>query len=159
MPHIIPLRECPQHIEQLATWHFGEWGDLNPANDVPARVARFHQQLLANGLPTTWVAVDEQNVLGSASLVAHDLELRSHLTPWLASVFVAPAQRGRGIGRSLVRRVMDHVEQLEIPRFYLFTMDQESFYRELGWETLEKLVYCDRPIVVMQYTCPAAAKK
>lgn len=154
MPQVIPLRDCPQHIEQLATWHFGEWGPLNPANDVPARVARLHQHVLSKGVPNTFVAIDGNEVLGSASLVSHDLDLRPELTPWLASVFVDPAQRGCGIGQQLVRRVMGEVESLAIPRIYLFTFEHEAFYGSLGWETTEKLTYRDQPITVMCYQTP-----
>src|SRR5687767_9717634 len=112
MFEIHSLADRPEHVPSLAAWHFAQWGELNPANDVAARIARFETHLQADAIPTTFVACDGDQLLGSASLVLHDLDIRPQYTPWLASVYVDSAQRSRGVGRALVTRVMQAAGEL-----------------------------------------------
>ena len=145
MPTITYLAEHPQHIPTLAAWHHAQWGHLNPAKSLEVRMERLQSELATHlaqrVIPTTFVAVEGPRVLGSASLVAHDMDLRPKLTPWLASVFVDPTCRGQGIGSQLVERVAAEAASLGVPRLYLFTPDRMALYARLGWQTLEQVEY------------------
>ncbi|WP_254508521.1 GNAT family N-acetyltransferase [Anatilimnocola floriformis] len=145
------LAERSGHIPTLAAWHYAQWGELNPANDVAARIARLQTHLQQQAIPTTFVACDGEELLGSAALVASDLDIRPELTPWLASVFVAPAVRQRGVGTLLVQRVMQEARTLGVPRLYLFTLDREKFYASLGWRLMERAIYRDKEIAIMAF--------
>ena len=46
------------------------------------------------------------------------------------------AQRGQGIGRALVRALIEHPAQAGIRRFVLATADAHGVYAELGFEPL-----------------------
>ena len=94
---IVNLADCPHTIPTLAQWHHEQWGDLNPQRTLEARVEKFQNHLEQDGIPTTFVAMNGDTLLGSASLVECDLHQRSDLSPWLASVFVAPEFRGRDV--------------------------------------------------------------
>ena len=145
MPTIAYLFEHPQHIPTLAAWHHAQWGHLNPAKSLEVRLERLQAELATHlaqrTIPTTFIAVEGPRVLGSASLVAHDMDLRPNLTPWLASVFVDPTRRGQGIGSQLVERVAAEAAAIGVPRLYLFTPDRMSLYARLGWRTLEQVEY------------------
>lgn len=149
MPELHYLADRPQHIPALAAWHFAQWGELNPANDVAARITRLQSHLNRRVVPTTFIACDDDELLGSASLVVSDLDIRPELTPWLASVFVAPAARNRGVGTQLVQRVMSEARAIGVPRLHLFTLDRENFYAGLGWRLLERTTWSEREIAVM----------
>ena len=151
MPELHYLADRPQHIPALAVWHFAQWGELNPANDVAARIARLQTQLNRGTVPTTFIACDGDELLGSASLVVSDLDIRPELTPWLAGVFVAPAARNRGVGTLLVQRVMSEARDIGVPRLHLFTLDREKFYAGLGWRLLERIIWREREIAVMEF--------
>jgi predicted N-acetyltransferase YhbS len=151
MPELHYLADRPQHIPTLAAWHFAQWGELNPANDVAARSARFQTHLQKQAIPTTFVACEGDLLLGSASLVVSDLDIRPELTPWLASVFVAPAARNQGIGQLVVQRVMAEARDLGVPQLYLFTLDRELFYARLGWQLRERAIWRGREIAVMHH--------
>ena len=71
-------------------------------------------------------------MVGSASLIAQDMDTRPELSPWLASVYVAAEHRRQGIGSALVRRVAQEAAALGVETLYLFTPDQEHFYARLG---------------------------
>lgn len=150
MLRVVPLREHPQAIEQLALWHFAQWGPANPVNNVERRIARLQGHLVPGRVPQTFVALDDELLLGSASLVAADLPSRDDLSPWLASVYVNPPQRGRGVGAALVNRVADEARALGLPTLYLFTPDRAAFYARLGWTIVEHDEWNATPVTVMQ---------
>jgi GNAT superfamily N-acetyltransferase len=83
-------------------------------------------------------------LLGSASLIENDMATRPELFPWLASVFVAPEHRRRGIGAALVERVMTEARSLRTPRLYLYTAGAGALYLRLGWSVMERTFY--RPL-------------
>ncbi|MCA9577020.1 MAG: GNAT family N-acetyltransferase [Myxococcales bacterium] len=53
---------------------------------------------------------------------------------WLADVFVAQPFRGRGIGRALVRNLVDHPELAGLRRVMLGTRDAHALYASMGFE-------------------------
>lgn len=100
-------------------------------------------------VPTTVIALSGNCLLGSASLIAHDMDTHPELSPWLASVYVAPEHRKRGIGRTLVQRIVAEAASLGLDSLYLFTPDKERFYTHLGWTVLERTMYRGYAQVVM----------
>lgn len=88
---------------------------------------------------------------GSAMLVAHDMDTRVDLSPWLAGVFVTPEQRRHGVGAALVQRVIDEATALGVRRLYLYTPSTEHFYSRLGWSLVERTSYEGVDVAVMSY--------
>jgi GNAT superfamily N-acetyltransferase len=127
----------PELIETVARWQFGEWGHLEPGDSLAARIAYLGTQAANPGrIPMTFVALDSDEALGSASAVEHDMDTHPELTPWLASVYVKPDARGRGVASALVRRVMAAVAALGVSRLYLFTESARGLYEKLGWQPI-----------------------
>jgi GNAT superfamily N-acetyltransferase len=151
MVEILPLRERPHAIATLAKWHFAQWGSMNPANAIERRLAAFQEHLQPGRVPQTFIALEGDRLLGSASLVSTDLPQRLDLYPWLASVYVDPAERNRGIGSRLVNRVVEEARSLGFPRLFLFTPDRAKFYAGLGWQKIEDSDWNGLPVTVMEY--------
>lgn len=142
------LVDHPEFIPALARWHHAQWSDLSPEGTIEHRMEELRAHV-RGGVPTTVVAHEDGVLLGSASLVESDMDTRPDLAPWLASVFVAPEHRRRGIGSVLVERVVDEARALGVDTLHLFTMDQEPLYARLGWSVLERGRYRDHDVVVM----------
>ena len=100
-------------------------------------------------VPTAFVAVVDESVVGMACLVAHDVESRPALTPWLATVLVAPEYRRRRIGSALSERVAEEARALGFRSLYLVTFDKMKFYARLGWTELEDMEYYGLPATMM----------
>ncbi len=147
------LTAHPQYISTLAAWHQTQWGHLNPGSTAQERADRLRQHTGQPGIPTTLIAREGDVLLGSVSLVKNDLTTHPQLTPFLASVYVAPAHRRRGIASALVRHMVDEVRQLGVPRLYLITPDQQPLYARLGWSALEQVYYRDEWVTLMAVTC------
>jgi GNAT superfamily N-acetyltransferase len=144
------LKYQPQHLPTLAAWHHHEWWSLNPGSSVEQRIEDMQAYLSADFIPSTFIATQFE-LMGSAAIVAHDMDINPELTPWLASVFVAPAYRNQGIGSQLVKFAMQQTHQAGIETLYLFTSaSREAFYQRLGWEVLSKEEYYGSVVSIMR---------
>jgi predicted N-acetyltransferase YhbS len=114
-------------------------------------MARLESSANRDRSPLTVVALEDGHVLGSASLIPHDMDTRMELTPWLAGVFVGPAYRRKGIASELVRRIVAEAAKLKVPLLYLYTVHSEKLYAGLGWTLQERTTYRDQNVVIMTY--------
>jgi len=145
------LADRLEFLPTLAQWQHAEWGHLRPGDTVEARAARLQGWTNRDRIPLTVVAVDDGEILGSASLIVHDMETRMELSPWLAGVFVGPEYRRRGVGAELVRRIMREATKLKVPLLYLYTVHSEAFYAKLGWTLQEHTTYREQDVAIMTY--------
>lgn len=97
----------------------------------------------------TFVAVEDGQAVGTASLDDEDLPPRSNLTPWLASVYVLPEFRVRGLGAKLIEAVESEARTRGFTKIYLHTTDRTEFYKKRGWQVLDSVNYWNQDHVVM----------
>ena len=135
------LADHPELIPTLARWHFAEWNGLVPGWSYPGAISDLESHHGRGSMPETLVAIAGSEVLGSVSLLAQDLPDLPPYTPWLASLFVAPDHRGRGVGHALVARVIEDARTIGADRLHLLTTDAERFYTRLGFQVLDRLEY------------------
>jgi len=121
---------------------------LNPGRTVEQRIDYMQTYLSEQLVPSTFIAKG-LDLMGSAAITENDMETHPELTPWLASVFVAPQYRDRGVGSLLVTHVMNLAKQAGMQRLYLFTPDRVSFYERLGWQSLKQETYREQQVTVM----------
>jgi predicted N-acetyltransferase YhbS len=146
---VAPLVERPDLVEQVSAWGFTEWGHLNPDQTLEQRAARIRGKMNVDRVPVAFVALDEEDrIVGTASLIFDDLE-GDPRNPWLASVFVPPEHRKKGIASALVRTVEDAARRFGYSRLYLFTSSAPALYTGLGWRMLEQRDYRGEHIQVM----------
>jgi GNAT superfamily N-acetyltransferase len=143
------IADHPDIVETVARWQWDEWGHLDPADSLAARIAGIGAPPDPARIPTTYVALDGDDVLGSASLVADDMPTHPELTPWLASVYVAPAARGRGVASALVRRVVQEAATTGAARLYLYTENARGLYEKLGWRVVATDHFEGSPVTIM----------
>jgi len=133
-------------VSLLADWHHGEWNEFS----FEATAGELRTHTGRRQIPTTFVAIDKGRVIGSTSLLIADLIGWEHLTPWVASVFVVPDCRGRGVGRALVEYAVREARLIGVPSIYLFTAGKEAYYARLGWSPVERARYRSKEIVIMR---------
>jgi propionyl-CoA synthetase len=156
---IVYLADVPACTGTLAAWHHAEWGGILPGWSREEALAELSTHTGRRGIPTTLVALDGETPVGSASLLGVDMPNVPDLTPWLASVFVAPEHRGRGIGGALVDRAVAETSALGIPNLYAFTTEAERYYTRRGWRVIQRLDYEGHPAVILQRTCAPSGSR
>jgi GNAT superfamily N-acetyltransferase len=149
-PHvrIDNIVDHPALVETVARWQWDEWG-RDPTDSLAARIAEIGAQTDPDRIPTTFVALDGDEALGSACLVFDDLPTHLELNPWLASVYVTPAARGRGVASALVRRVVQQAAAIGVARLYLYTENARGLYEKLGWQVIATDHFEGSPITIM----------
>ena len=145
------LADHPEFLPILAEWQHAEWGHLRPGDTLEARTNRLRSEGERGRIPLTVVAHENGIVMGSASLIPHDMDARLELIPWLAGVFVGTDHRRKGIGAQLVRRIMAEAASLKVPILYLYTVHSETFYANLGWSLQEHTAYREQNVAIMTY--------
>jgi len=145
------LQDHPEFLPIIAAWHHEEWAYIRPGDTIAARQKRLAAECGHCEIPTSLVALIDGSVAGSISLLAEDMDTHPELTPWLASLYVAPQRRRQGIGAALVKRLTEEARNVGVSKLYLYTPSEERFYARLGWRTLEQTSYAGKPATVMCY--------
>ncbi len=108
----IRVSDRPDLAPVVAGWRIGAFG-------LPGgwTVEDLTALILARpaGREETFVLLDGDRPVGTASPEREDLEARPDLSPWLAGVYVEPAFRGRGYATALVRRVEAFAREASVP--------------------------------------------
>lgn len=178
MTRQISIASLANHLDLVPTvaqWLYEEWDYLYPGGTLDTRTKQVYERAQPDGIPTVFIALDDETPVGTACLLEYDsavdraieaahtadaargradltwLERRFIPTPWLASVYVAPRYRRRGIATQLVRHTMQAAQRMGLAMLYLYTDTDgaEALYRSLGWQVLERLVYTDMHTTLM----------
>ena len=135
---ISDLRQYPEFFDIVADRIWRAWWKPHghPLEDIRGRLM---ENMNAERIPLALVAHDRGEFLGTASMIASDLEERPRLTPWVAAVWVEPHARRRGVGAALVDRAAEACFALGIARAYLCARPERTgFYQRLGWTLVEQ---------------------
>ena len=144
------LADHPGHVPVLARWHHAQWGHLYDGWSLEVAERELRDHATRRDMPTTLVVVEGDRLLGSVSLVEEDApELRDHGDAWLASLYVRPEERGRGLGELLARAVVAFAADQEVERLWLFTPEHEDFYARLGWRARDSATLHGTPVRLM----------
>ncbi|MCP4129698.1 MAG: GNAT family N-acetyltransferase [bacterium] len=138
---IQPLRETPDYAPILAHWSFCEWY-LNRKIPFHILVKNYQVRARNDTVPLSFIAMENTVPVGMASLKNDDLWTRKDLNPWLASLYVLPAFRNKGIGNMLIAAVTGKAKDLGFDRIYLFLGQSEQgklehYYFQRKWKFLE----------------------
>jgi GNAT superfamily N-acetyltransferase len=135
---ISDLRQRPEFFDTVADriW-LASWKDAGVPLDYIT--GRLQENLNTEPIPIALVAHNGVEFLGTASVIASDLEERPQLTPWVAAVWVEPHARSRGVGGALVECAVRDCFALGIARAYLCARPVlTGFYERLGWIAVER---------------------
>ena len=141
LPFVISdLRRHPAFFDTVADRIWRAWWEPNgyPLEHITTGLSR---NMEATPIPFALVAHVGTRCLGTASVIASDLEERPELTPWVAAVWVEDDARRHGVGSALVNRAAQECFALGVDRAYLCARPRMTgFYEGLGWIIAERKV-------------------
>jgi amino-acid N-acetyltransferase len=116
-------------------------GEIIISGATAADVPVIHQLLGSNNLPTAgvedhWktfiVARDGGVIVGCAGSEAYQC------VALIRSVAVADSHRSRGVGRRMVRQLLDRLSSRGVREFYLLTTTAQAYFAKRGFKPIER---------------------
>jgi GNAT superfamily N-acetyltransferase len=135
---------------QLAHIHAEEWEHLYREWDEQTALAEFRGQRNDGTLPATLILREEGRLVGSVSVVRDDCEARTDLGPWLASLYVIPAQRGRGYGSRLIQAAIELGRRNDVGYLHAFTESAEKLFLRHDFVQFADAVTNGRAITILR---------
>ncbi|MBW8325517.1 MAG: GNAT family N-acetyltransferase [Prolixibacteraceae bacterium] len=95
-----------------------------------------------NLLPKFYLALIENEIVGSYALLTNDIISRQDLMPWFACLFVNEEQRNKGIAAQLIQHGLLEARQKGFEKLYLST-HLNTFYENMGWKHIANGYHVD----------------
>ena len=133
------LADNPQLVPAVGEMRWKEWGHLPEPESLDWWVGVTAREAGREGLPITWVAIDEHDqAVGAVGLGQFDIEERHDRSPWVLGTIVSVQHRGLGIGGKLMRALESWAYQHGYSRAWVATGGRAvRFYQKCGWELAE----------------------
>jgi GNAT superfamily N-acetyltransferase len=144
------LADRPEYIANLARWFYDEWGRGQERKQLSDYEGELMRRLNRDQLPLTVIGQEAEIPVSTASLIYHEIPTLVDYEHWLASVYVVPGRRGRGLGNRTVRYICGLAAGMRIDELFLYTDANVGFYESLGWLRLESVEYRGRMVAVMR---------
>ena len=135
---------------ELARLHAAEWRHLYTAWDEQIVLDEFGAQKTDGTLPATLVLREDGRLVGSVSIVDNDCEACTDLNPWLASLYVMPAQRDRGHGNRLIAAALELARRNGVEFLHVFTELAGNIFRKHGFLPLADAKTNGRPVTILR---------
>jgi polyamine oxidase len=165
---IAPLWGHGELAPLLARWHHDEFGYLYDDRIWNPEIATLELAAMAEpgSRDVTWIAFEgdaanETSLLGSVSLIdSDDLPGFEDLSPWLASLYIAPRARSVGVAARLVDQVIAESAARGHQYVHLFTAGQDAYYLARGWRPIAEVDHRgERAVVMAKATSPRGARR
>ena len=131
-----PLTECPLQAPAArdlieSTWpeHYGAAGPGDAASAIAARMR-------STGLPIGFVALHGDRLVGTVALERTSHGALPTEPLWMTGLAVEPSERRKGVGRALIRCVMEHATSSHAAAVWCATQDAAGIVERIGWQPL-----------------------
>ncbi len=135
---ISDLSAKSQFLEIAANCVWQEWWHAKGVSQAHI-LNRTRESLDNASVPSTFIAHEGEEFLGSVALISNDLDSRPQYTPWVAALLVQPEQRSKGVATHLVNELETFAKSSGIDRLYLCAIRPlRQFYETRGWVCIEE---------------------
>ncbi|MXN17727.1 GNAT family N-acetyltransferase [Pseudooceanicola sp. GBMRC 2024] len=132
---IVKLAAAPACGAECASWLYREWGHRRHGSTLSQATERFAARARTEGLPMAFVAFAESRPVGTASLLATE-DPADSCGPWLASLFVLPRMRGKGVAAQSIRTLEGEARHQGFDRLWL-SASAPGMYAKFGYRMSE----------------------
>jgi GNAT superfamily N-acetyltransferase len=135
---IVPLTERPELVGMVAGWCHEAFASAGTGIEAVEEAVRDH--LTRDRFPFTLVALIDGRPCGCVHGVESELDDRPELEPFVAALYVVPAQRRGGVGTALLAAAEAHCAVAGFSRAYLCAWSRPEWYERRGWRVLVQSV-------------------
>ena len=134
----------------MAELHHAEWNHLSTSFTLKNRIDAIRDSARFRGIPSVFIALLEDQLVGSSAILENDMCSKPELSPWLAAVYVREDFRRQGIAKKLITRCIQEAVQSNVCVLYLYTEFAAKYYEKLGWSLMER---CEYKGVIVDVMC------
>jgi N-acetylglutamate synthase-like GNAT family acetyltransferase len=127
---ILELQKNSRIFEEAVKAFWEQWG--SEENYRFYYDCMFHSCRTEENLPRFYIALEEEQIIGTYALLRNDLNSRQDLFPWFACLYIDPDHRGKGLGSNLLEHALQEAHEKGYKHLYL-TTDLEGYYEKYGW--------------------------
>ena len=137
---VVDLPKDPEVVARIIEWQIDHYKAAFPSFDHDDWTAFYSPWFSPRGrLPIVLGVLHDGRCIGTVAIVERDdLDDVDDLTPWIAAMIIDPSFRSRGFGTQLINAALDRCRAEGIPRVFLWTHDQQDWYRRTGWTELQR---------------------
>lgn len=130
MFQIYELKDKAELFDNAVQLFWSQWG--SEQNYRFYYDCMLHSMKSDNGLPRFYIAVLNDSIIGTYTLLRNDLISRQDIFPWLACLYVVPEHRGQNIGAQMLKHSLQEARKMGHDNVYLCT-DLDGYYEKFGW--------------------------
>ena len=119
------------------------WDKLvNYSKSCPWAAGKHLANMMEKNFFTEWesvfAAVSEDKIVGFCTFLKTDYYPENRYSPWISSIFVDEAYRGRRISEKMIETVISYAKEQGFSRVYI-PSDMVGFYEKYGFEKIDEL--------------------
>lgn len=111
------LGECPQFINTVIDWLNDEFGSESSRDFYKGII---EHSLIENQIPITFIAIENDTLLGTVGIWRGDLLSRQDLFPWFSALVINKNYRNMGIGQELQKYVLEYCKLKGMKELFLY---------------------------------------
>ncbi|QUG43350.1 GNAT family N-acetyltransferase [Psychrobacillus sp. INOP01] len=127
---ILNIQKRSDLFEESVKIFWEQWG--NETNYDFYKDCMRHSSMEKDAIPRFYIAIEDNEIIGTYALLRNDINSRQDLYPWLGCLYVKPSYRGRSIGKILLEHGLNVTARLGYEKLYL-SSDLEEYYENYGW--------------------------
>jgi GNAT superfamily N-acetyltransferase len=144
------LADHPNLVPQAVEIAWSEWGSSLTEEDRRRWLREAEDDCRVNSkFSAGFVALDGGRPVGTVQLHEFDIEAMRDRSPWVCGMVVAPAYRGLGVGRQLLRALESFAAGEGVDRLWVFTESARGFYEKCGWSPYADALHHGQPGTVL----------
>ena len=88
---------------------------------------------------SVFAALGDDRIVGYCTFLKEDYYPENRYSPWISTIFVDPAYRGRRVSQKMIETVMAYARTQGFTRVYI-PSDMVGFYERYGFERIDELI-------------------
>ena len=137
MLQIVSVKQSPVGTQEALDYIHRVWnGNIQASNffDMITKVSLGDEEM-----GNFYVLLQDNEVIGCCGLVTHDVVTSRNFYPWVTSLYIDEAYRGRNYGQLLLNHVGHQAQLMGYQKLYL-TTGKTDYYRRNGWQELDQYI-------------------
>ncbi len=149
---IVSVTERPEFANIVAEWMLRAFG-TDIIRSEKALCADLRRPL--STLDRTFLLLDDDTPIATASLSREDALAYPAQTPWLAGVYVKEDCRNKRYATAIIRHVEDFAASNGAKEIWLYTKTAADLYRKLGWSAVgSRSTFYKNAVLMHRQLCP-----